>query len=79
MTTRIASGCDGLPSFRHFCDLSCFAVRDVRDCHSPHSYKKHLIYTVFCTDAFWFKLKANQSACTDEVSLVCSVTQEEAH
>ena len=25
--------CDGLPSFRHFCHLSGFAVRDVRCCH----------------------------------------------
>ena len=27
--------CDGLLSFRHFCHLSCSALSDVRDCHSP--------------------------------------------
>ena len=45
MTTKITSGCDGLPSFRHFCHLSCFAVRDVRDCYSPFS--THLS-TILC-------------------------------
>ena len=38
--------CDGLPSFRHFCHLCCFAVRDVRDCHSPLS-TCHL-YSILC-------------------------------
>ena len=37
MTTKMTSGCDGLPSFCHFCHLSCFAVKDVRDCQSPLS------------------------------------------
>ena len=37
MTTKITSGCDGLPSFRHFRHLSCFAVRSVRDCHTTLS------------------------------------------
>ena len=53
--------------------LSCFAVRDVRDCHSPFP----VICIVFCADACW--LKANQSVGTDEMSLVCFVTKKGAH
>ena len=41
-------GCDWLPSFRHFCHLSCFAVREVRDCHSPFP----VICTAFCDGVF---------------------------
>ena len=40
--------------FRHFCHLSCFAVRD---CHSPLSEVSH-----FLLMPVW--LKANQSVCT---------------
>ena len=38
----IQAQCDGLPYFRNFCHMSCFAVRDVRDCHSPLSCLKHV-------------------------------------
>ena len=66
-------GCDGLPPFRHVCHLSCFAVRDVRDCHSPFP----VICVAFCADACW--LKANQSVYTHEMSFVCVVTKKGAH
>ena len=77
MTMKIMSGCDGLPFFRHFCHLSCFAVRDVRDCHNPLLCKKHFISITSCADACG--LKANQSVCTREVSFVCIVTKKGAH
>ena len=64
---------DGLPSFRHFCHLSCVAVRDVSDCHSPFS----VICIAFCSDACW--VKASQSVCTHEMSFVYSVTEKGFH
>ena len=72
MTTKMTSGCNGLPSFRHFCHLSCFAVRDVRD-HCPFPD----ICTALCADACW--LKGNQAVCTHEMSMVCVVTKRRAH
>ena len=67
MTTKLTFGCHGLPYSRNFCYLSCFAVRDVRDCHSPLSCLKHVICIAFCADACW--LKANRSVCTHEISI----------
>ena len=49
--------------------LSCFAVSD---CHSLLT----AICVACCSDAFW--LKANQSVCTHEMSLVCCVTKKGA-
>ena len=69
MTTEITSCCDGLPSLRHFCHLSGFAVRDVRNCHSPFP----VTCFAFCANVCWFK--ANQSVCTREMSLVCFLTK----
>ena len=43
--------CDGPPFFRHFCHLSCFVVRDVRDCHCSLSWWKHVICIAFCADS----------------------------
>ena len=64
VTTKMTSVCDGRPSFRHLCHLSCFAVRDVRDCHNSVP----VICIAFCADAC--SLKANQSVCTHEMSMV---------
>ena len=70
MTTKITSSCDGLPYFRHFCLLSCFAMRDAEDCHGPFP----VICEAFRADVCWHKAK--QSVCTREMSLVCFVTKK---
>ena len=62
---RAREVCDGIPSFRHFCHWFCFAVKDVRDCHSPLSCKMH----VFCT-AFLLMLVGSRPTsqfCTHEM------------
>ena len=56
--------------FSSFLPLVLFAVRDVRDCHSPFP----VICIAFCGDGCW--LKASQSVCTHEVSLACFVTRK---
>ena len=71
MTTKRTSGCGGLPFFRHFCHLSCFAVEGVRDCRARF---QSLVWH-FVLMPVW--LKANRSVCTHEVSLVCLVTKKE--
>ena len=73
MTTKITSVCDGRPSFRHFCPLSCVVLFAVSDCHSPFS----VVCIAFRADACW--VKANQSVCTHEMSLVCFLTKKGAH
>ena len=37
MTTKITSVCDGRPSFRHFCHLSCMSCSNASDCRRPFS------------------------------------------
>ena len=44
--------CDGLPSFRHFCHLSCFALRH---CHSPRSCQMHDICRAFFLILVWLQ------------------------
>ena len=46
---------------------------DLSDCRSPF----RVVCTAFCSDACW--LKANQSVCTHEMSLVCLVTEKGSH